>query len=180
MVCRLPFGISLPGGARGLDPTETSLATGAYGSSIDYGKVLITDALGGGGRPFTTALPMDYVALNLGPSAYGTPGSAPGLLVHELAHAWQSQHHPNRTQFMANSVSSQAAAGVAGGSAYCYVPGKWFGEYAAEQVAQQSERGVSAVRSHMRSISAWMPDPANIVSLSIPRWETPGSPGVSC
>jgi hypothetical protein len=174
---RLPFGIRLPSGGRWLDATEISLATGAYGSSIALGSIVITDALGGGGRPFTTALPLGFVALNLGPGPYGTPASNPDLLVHELAHAWQSQHHPNPAAFMANSVASQAAGGR---SAYCYVPGKWFGAYGAEQIAQQSENGVAAIRSHMRGVSAGATDPANVVAMAVPRWETPGAPGVVC
>jgi len=176
-LARLPFGIRLPGGGRAMDPTEITLASGVYGSSIAYGSVLITDALGGGGRPFTTALPLGFVALNLGPGPYGTPASDPNLLIHELAHAWQSQHHTSATAFMVNSLASQAAGGS---GAYCYVPGKWFGEYAAEQIAQQSENGVAAIRSHMRGVSAGAVDPANLVAMAVPRWETRGAPGVVC
>ena len=163
-----------------MDPAEITLASGVYGSSIAYGGVLVTDALGGGGRPFTTALPVGFTALNRGPGPYGTPASDPDLLIHELGHVWQSQHHPNPAAFMANSLASQAAAGAAGGDAYCYVPGSWFGSYGAEQIAQQAERGEAPIRSHMRGVSARVPDPANIVAMSTPRWETRGAPGVRC
>ena len=80
----------------------------------------------------------DVTVINAGPSLYSTPGSNPNLLIHELAHSWQSQHHPNPAQYMANSVASQA---VGGSGAYCYRPGRWFGLYGAEQIAQQAERG---------------------------------------
>lgn len=179
-VSRLPFGISLPGGARPLSSGELTQARSVYGSSIDYGVVVITDATGGGGRPFTTVLPLGFIALNLGPSAYASPGSNRDLLIHELAHVWQSQHHPVSAQFMVNSVLSQGGAAAAGGDAYCYVPGTWFGSYAAEQIAEQAEDGVSAVTSHMSAASAGSTDVANIASLAVPRWETRGTAGVVC
>lgn len=180
-LARLPFGIRLPGAARGMDAAEISLASGVYGTSIDYSKVLITDAVGGGGRPFTTVVPIGgYIAMNLGSGPYTTPASDPDLLIHELGHVWQSQHHPNPAAYMANSIASQAGASAAGGDAYCYVPGKPFAEYGAEQLAQQSERGVAAIRAHMRGVTAGVPDPANIVAMAVPRWETRGAPGVRC
>ncbi len=177
-VSRLPFGISLPSGARFLTTGERATASGVYGASIDFTSVIITDATGGGGRPFTTVLPLGLIAMNMGSAA--PPPVSTGLLIHELAHVWQSQHHANSTAFMGNSLASQAGAAAAGGSAYCYVTGKWFGEYAAEQVAQQAERGVGTIRSHMRAVSPGSTDPANVVGLTIPRWETRGAPGVSC
>jgi hypothetical protein len=124
--------------------------------------------------------PLGYTIINIGPSAYATPGSNPSLLVHELAHVWQSQHHPVAAAFMVNSVESQAAAAVAGGSAYCYVRGKPFGSYAAEQIAQSAENGEAPIVSHLAGATAGMPDLQNILSLSVPRWETPGAPGVTC
>jgi hypothetical protein len=81
---------------------------------------------------------------------------------------------------MVNSVESQALAAATGGSAYCYVPGKWFGKYGAEQIAEQVENGEAAIVSHVSSISAGVPDPSNIASLAVPHWEKPGDPGVVC
>jgi hypothetical protein len=179
-VARLPFGITLPTGVRGLDPTEQAIGSGVYRGSINWSKVLLSNATGGGGRPFTTAAPLGNTVINIGPSAYATPGSNPSLLIHELAHVWQSQHHPSPVSFMGNSVASQAAAAAAGGSAYCYVPGKSFGSYAAEQVAQSAENGEAPIISHMAGVSAGAIDFQNILSLSVPRWETPAAPGVKC
>lgn len=181
---RAPFGIRLPTGMRFLDATEESILRGVYGSSLIYGKILLSDALGGGGRPFTLYMSLPLIGgvtvIQIGPTAYGTPGSNPGLLIHEAAHSWQSQHHPSGAAYMANSIASQAAAAAAGASAYCYVTGKWFGFYAAEQVAEQAEDGISAIRSHMSSVGAGSTDAANIASLAVPRWEVSGAPGVSC
>ena len=106
-------------------------------------------------------------------------------LIHELAHVWQSQHHPDPTAFMVNAVASQAleeaankAAGVTSFSAYAYRPGKAFIEYAAEQIAQQVENGEAAIVAHVRSVPPRAIDPANVVSLTVPRIEDTASPGV--
>jgi hypothetical protein len=183
---RLPFGIRLPTGLRGLDPVEETIARGVYGSSLIYGRIFLSNALGGGGRPFTLYVPSPIpgisggTVINIGPSAYATPGSNPSLLIHELAHSWQSQHHPNPAWYMANSIASQAAAGAAGGSAYCYIPGKWFGLYGAEQIAQQVENGEAPIISHVAAASPGGTDWANVAGLGAPHWETPGGPGVRC
>jgi hypothetical protein len=116
--------------------------------------------------------------IQIGSSAYKAPGTHPNVIVHEMAHSWQSQHYPDPSQYMANSVVSQAAASVAGGSAYCYKPGKSFDQYAAEQLAQQAENKEAPIISHMRSVSAGAVDPS--LDLIVPRWETSGDPGVKC
>lgn len=173
-------GIKLPSGVRALDPAEISIGRGVYGASLEYGDIYISDALGAGGRPFTLYVPILGTVIQMGPSAYGSPGSDPNTLVHEMAHSWQSQHHSEKSKYMTNSVLSQGAASVAGGSAYCYVPGKPFKEYAAEQIANQAEKGVASIRSHMSSVAKGSVDPDNVASLSVPRWEKAGAPGVVC
>lgn len=174
-------GIRLPRGIRWLDPTEEKMARSVYGSSLIYSKIYLSDALGAKGRPFTTYVPVplmgDITVINIGPAAYRTPGSDRNLLIHELAHCWQSQHNIYPSQFMVNSIASQA---LGGDEAYCYIPGKAFGEYAAEQIAQQVENGEPVIVSHVRSVSAGSIDFQNILSLSIPRWEKRGKPGVRC
>jgi hypothetical protein len=174
------LGISLPTGLRLLDPTELTILRPVYGSSIDYLKVLLSDASGLAGRPFTMTGPGGMLIINIGTAAYASPGSNPGLLIHEMAHVWQSQHHPIAEQFMINSVESQAAAAVAGGDPYCYIPGKPFYAYAAEQIAESVENGEPAIIAHMAGTTAGMPDPQNIIGLTVPRWETRGAPGVKC
>src|SRR5262249_29963551 len=89
----------------------------------------------------------------------------PATLIHELAHAWQSQHHPmDPTRFMVHCALCQAAAVAASAAArvnssrfsrmvmpglpnfnlgpadaYSYIPGRPFWEYGGEQLAQQVE-----------------------------------------
>lgn len=176
----LPFGITRPTGVRTLDPAEIAILTPVFGASLDYGAIRISDAVGGGGRPYTVWVPGRGTVLHMGPSAYATPGANPALLVHEATHSWQSQHHPNSAAYMANSLASQAAAACTGGSAYCYLPGKPFWAYGAEQIAKQAEHGVPAVMAHLRRVAAGSWDRQNIRSLAIPRWEKPDAPGVLC
>jgi Domain of unknown function (DUF4157) len=177
---RLPFGITLPTGIRSLDPVEEGILRPVFGSSLDYSAIHLSDAVGGGGRKYTAMLPLVGLVINIGPTAYSTPGSNPSLLIHESTHCWQSQHHPEPTAFMGNSIASQAGAAVAGGDAYCYIPGKPFSEYGAEQIAEQVENGEAPIISHVSSVSAGSIDLDNILSLAVPRWETRGAPGVSC
>jgi hypothetical protein len=72
---------------------------------------------------------------------------------------------------MANSAASQALAEVTGGSAYKYKPGKWFGDYAAEQIAEQVQDGVSEIVNVVRNTPPAFPLWDNIVSLAVPRYE---------
>lgn len=178
---RQTIGIRMPRGIRGLDPTEERMARSVYDRSLIYNTIYLSDALGARGRPFTTYVPVpllgDTTVINIGPAAYRTPGSNRNLLIHELAHCWQSQHSIYPSQFMVSSIASQA---LGDDGAYCYIPGKAFGEYAAEQIAQQVENGEPAIVSHVASVSAGSIDFQNILSLSIPRWEKRGKPGVRC
>jgi hypothetical protein len=177
---RLPFGITLPTGIRGLDPVEKGILRPVFGSSLDYSAIHLSNAVGGGGRQFTVSLPLIGLVINIGSSAYSTPGSDPSLLIHESTHCWQSQHHPSPTAFMANSIASQAAAAAVGGDSYCYIPGRPFSTYGAEQIAEQVENGEAPIISHVSSVSAGAFDVDNILSLAVPHWETRGAPGVRC
>lgn len=170
------IGIRPPTGVRFLDAGEQAEGTRVFSGSLDFTKILISDATGTSNRPFTVAVPTltsgTFVVINAGTLASFAPLSPPTTtaasrtLVHELAHAWQSQHHSDPTAFMGNSVASQlgaildvpgakaaaytaalmhglgaasAAASAEDVSAYAYVPGKPFRSYAAEQMAQQVE-----------------------------------------
>ena len=176
-----PTGMRAPTGLRPLDPRELTLASAVYGTSLDFSRIALSDAAGLKGRPFTTFVPgTGMTVINVGPGPFATPASAPRLLIHELAHSWQSQHDSDPTAFMVNSVASQALALVAGGSAYCYVRGKPFENYAAEQIAQQVENGEAPIIAHIKSATRGSVDSANIRSLRTPRWEKPGALGVVC
>jgi hypothetical protein len=173
-------GMSLPTGLRPLAPSELSILPPVYGSSVTYVKVLLSDATGLGGAPFTTVGPSGTVIINIGSAAYTSPGSNPKLLIHETAHVWQSQHHSNPAQFMVNSVESQTLAPFWGGDPYCYIPGKPFSSYAAEQIAESAENGEAAIVAHMAGVAAGATDADNVKSLSTPNWEKRGASGVKC
>ncbi len=180
MPVALPLGLTLPGGRRPLHDSELAQARSVYGNSIDYAVVVVTGATGINRRPFTSVLPRGAVAMNLGTGAFQEPGTHRDVLIHELAHVWQSQHHRVRAQFMLNSVLSQTGAAARGASAYCYVPGREFGAYAAEQIAQQAQHGVASITAHMRAVFPGVPDVANAASLASPRWERRDTPDVVC
>ncbi len=210
--------ISLPSQARCLSQAERAIADPVYGGSLDYEDIYVSDGIGLSQRPFTTAIPTSatkwIVILNLGANAFQS-GAAKDNLIHELAHAWQSQHHPISWQYMYNCVQSQVAAVAATAladlnssrpmrlanplipdlklgpaSAYAYVPGKPFGEYGGEQIAQQIEDYYFAPISstiktqikkfvdHIQSLPARAPDPDNIQSLSKIRYAHKSFPNV--
>jgi outer membrane protein OmpA-like peptidoglycan-associated protein len=220
------IGVKLPTAARCLTPAEQAFAMRVYVGSLDFTKILISDGLGAQGRPFTVAVPTSvgwHVVMLLGDISRSWVGS--GDLIHELAHAWQSQHHgSDPTAYMKNSVECQVraladipvakaaasasavAAAVARGvfdpvslarigasaasaessSAYAYISGKPFGEYAAEQIAQQVEdsfngrrRPTPGVLSVIKSVSANVPSSDNQSSLRVISFHRRSTPGVN-
>ena len=178
------FGLpSLPK-VRPLTAAEISLATGVYGSSIDFSLVSASDKTGASGRAFVLAVPNPFgraiqiMNIGLSPSR--------NTLIHEFAHVWQSQHHSSSVQFMQNAVESQLleeAANLLPGSsksfsAYGYIPGRPFAEYAAEQIAQQAMRGEAPIVTHMAAVAALAVDPDNVAGLKMARIEDTSLPGV--
>jgi outer membrane protein OmpA-like peptidoglycan-associated protein len=192
-------GTKSPTRLRFLDAKEKALARTVYHGSLDFSRILISDGLGWQGRPFTVATQIStgwHVVMNMGDlRSWSGPPLMPRKLIHELAHAWQSQHHTADPQaFMKNSLACQlgaeAKAKVTGNqvSAYYYVPGKAFGDYAAEQIAQQVEhtytrRGspTPSVIGVIRSVAPNANSPDNVASLGVMTgWETCGAPNVVC
>jgi peptidoglycan hydrolase-like protein with peptidoglycan-binding domain len=238
-------GVVLPTTLRFLNADEQAEAMKVYAGSMDFTKVLLSDGLGGQGRAFTVALPTSagtFVVINIGPtyldlvarsgfSAVPTTDTRPGVpggeadkrtLIHELAHAWQSQHDTKDPfAFMDNSLRSQlnaaldavrakAAAGAAAAAAallagkspadaakaaaaaaaaedsdaYAYVPGKPFGDFGAEQIAEQVEdfyvgsKTLAPIVSRISAASPNTDDPENIRGLATPRFERKSTPGV--
>jgi outer membrane protein OmpA-like peptidoglycan-associated protein len=206
------IGVKLPTTVRCLTAVEQGFAMKTYLGSLDFTKILIADGLGAQGRPFTVAVPTSlgwHVVMLLGDVARDWSGSS--TLIHELAHAWQSQHHSSDpAAYMKNSVECQVkaladipiakaaastaavAAAVKGGivdprrlasigtaaaagedvSAYAYMPGKAFNDYAAEQIAQQVEdvftglgRPTPVVLREIQAVSANVNSSANVASL---------------
>lgn len=165
--------VRLPTQARCLDPTEVAYARNFYSDSLAYEDIYVSDGHGADNRPVTIALPTDsrwIVVLNMGPTDFRSPLSHKDVLIHELAHAWQSQHHPEEPmKFMWNCSMSQVEAatltavaaaysnrwsrlGLDGlglpdpnlgeADAYAYIPGKPHRDYGGEQIAQQVEDSV--------------------------------------
>jgi hypothetical protein len=131
--------------------------------------------------------------MNLGASA---AAPSRDLLIHELTHVWQSQHATNKMKFMKNSLACQGAAiaanvaevaaalanldlakanaikshkdfpGFFPFSSYAYVKGNPFNTYAAEQIANQVEHGISAIVTHVAAAAAGAVDADNDTSLT--------------
>jgi hypothetical protein len=101
-------GIVIPSDARFLDCREETLANTIFGNSLDYSRIIITDGLGFSGRAFTIVIQISgkfYVIMMLGTSPLDD------TLIHELTHAWQSQHHGSDPQaFMWAAVKCQLMA----------------------------------------------------------------------
>ena len=63
-------------------------------------------------------------------------------------------------------------------SAYAFVPGKPFGEYAAEQIANAVEHSISTIVSHVRSVGLGAVDGDNVTSLANTRIGDRRTPGI--
>ena len=173
---KLPKLPSLPK-LRSLTPPEITTATAVFGRSIDFSIVFISDKTGQGDRPFVLAVPSP-----LGPQQIMNMGTffTTEDLLHELTHVWQSQHHSDPFAYMSNCVGSQKLAELLGGghSAYAYVPGKPFGEYAGEQIAQQVQRGEAPIIAHVSGVAPHRVDAENVNSLKAFRFEDTTKAGV--
>lgn len=176
--------------------THEATARSVYGSSLQYDRIFLSAALGAQGRPFTVAVPVLLGVVFPGLPAVNTTiqvmnvGTAPlrSDIIHELGHVWQSQHHVNPVQYMANCVACQAKAvalnlkigvhdlsvalnkefpGQFPFSAYAYERGKGFGEYGGEQIAEQIEKDEASIRAHVSGTAAGAVDGDNVIGLQI-------------
>lgn len=107
-------GVKLPTTARFLTTDEQKEAKSVFGDSLDFTKILISDGNGFQERQFTVAVPLSsgfHVVMLLGDvNPWHTRGRS-HILIHELTHAWQSQHYSgNPTAFMQNSIVCQVHA----------------------------------------------------------------------
>jgi outer membrane protein OmpA-like peptidoglycan-associated protein len=108
-------GVKLPTTVRFLSAAEQCEAMTMFAASLDFRRILISDGIGAQNRPFTVAVPSSagiMVVMNLGDIApWEKKGRRSETLIHELTHAWQSQHHgTNPAAFMVNSVRCQGLA----------------------------------------------------------------------
>ncbi|MEO8511139.1 MAG: hypothetical protein ABI534_07845 [Chloroflexota bacterium] len=118
---------------RRLEEHERAFAHRVFLDTVPYGRILLTNLLGIGNRPFTTPGPGGVILVNVGegyadPVGYtgkgraGTAGEdAPGqLFIHELVHAWQIANESFTPEYYCRALFT--AAGTVGGdmSAYAY------------------------------------------------------------
>jgi len=186
----LAFGTESAAGSspiRMLSPAQVVIAKSVYGESLDVSRIYISNKSGLGGLAFTVAFPDSNEVVQIMNCGTFTPSTH--LLIHELAHVWQSQHHSDPYRFMVNAVDCQVGAAVSNGnaaiddpgvilhhefprnfpfSAYAYMPGFGIDMYGAEQMARAVEKGDKIVRAQMRSKVRNSVDSRNITALSRP------------
>lgn len=125
---------------------ERAFADQVFRGSVPFDRVLLTNLVGLGDRPFTAPAPGGAIIVNIGegfhdPVNYTGKGgpitglNAPGqLLIHELTHAWQIANESFTPEYYCRALST--ATGTLGGdmSAYGYGPAEaaW-GSFGTEQ-----------------------------------------------
>ena len=105
---------------RYLATNETIIARSVFRHTLPYDKIIISNGLGGGNRPFTlpTNMPVTpwfnvkggkYV-IHAGDGYFGmsTLKSDKELLIHELVHVWQGEHSSNTWDYVLSSMWDQA------------------------------------------------------------------------
>lgn len=125
---------------RRLSATERKIITDVFDDSLPaWDRILLTDGLGGGDRPFTMPAAFFYW-IHVGPKVYpdasltlpfDSESRYVDVLVHEMTHVWQYYH--------GYSVVLSSAWAQTGGSGYSYTVGKDWGDYNSEQQAQLVE-----------------------------------------
>jgi hypothetical protein len=124
---------------RHMTDAEKAFADTVFRGKLPLDRILLTNLVGLGDRPFTTPAPGGAILVNVGEGyhdpvhytgaggaereADGTPINAPGqLLIHELTHAWQIGNESFTPEYYCRALAT--AAGTLGGdmSAYAYGP----------------------------------------------------------
>ena len=146
-----------------LDAWQRSVAHSVFGTSLDLDSILVVYRKPPGGKGFCSVGPLPRQNLLM------LSSSSRELLIHELTHVWQSQHHSEAAKYMWNSAMSQRQGKANGESPYWYVVGDPFGKYGAEQIADMVENGEGYIIDHIRSRAVRFHDPSNIESLKTPR-----------
>lgn len=132
---------------RHMTPEERAFADRVFRGRVPFDRVLLTNLVGFGNRPFTTPGPGGAILVNLGkgfddPVRYTGKGgdrlelNAPGqLLIHELVHAWQIANESFTPEYYCRAVST--AAGTAGGNMSAYSYGAASGDWSSFGTEQQ-------------------------------------------
>jgi hypothetical protein len=127
------------------DAKAAALARSVFLDKLPMDRIVLTNLVGLGNRPFTAPGPGGAIIVNLGkghddPASYTGKGGdetnvrAPGqLLIHELTHAWQIGNESFTPEYYCRAFST--AVGTAGGdmSAYNYgSPGRTWRSFGTE------------------------------------------------
>lgn len=128
-------------------PHEIEFAAQVFGNTLPIDRILLTNMLGVGRRPFTIPTVGNKILVNLGagfndPVGYTGLGdgdnpnqqAAGQLFIHELTHAWQIEHRSFLPGLMCDAITSQAT--TLGGDMGVYKYGdadKPFSEFNPEQ-----------------------------------------------
>lgn len=187
----------IPSAYRFLTDAQKATARTAFGDSLDFSRIYLSDSTGAGGRPFTFAFPDGTTTAQIINCGTFSPGTK--LLIHELTHVWQSQHHSDPYKFMKNSVDCQAGAATVNAalalsepdlilhgdwpgfwpfSAYAYMPGFGLAAYAAEQMAQANELADTNVRNAIKGTAMNAVSSDNEKALKLTTYGDRRTPGV--
>lgn len=100
-------------------------------------RLVVTDTIGAGGRPFVFPRWDGAITVNLGPELYADPvGTDPHTFLHELVHTCQVHAAPSRRAWVTTATAAQVRH-TAGRDAYAYdLPVRPLAEYGLEQQAQ--------------------------------------------
>jgi hypothetical protein len=153
------MGLQPPTKIRTISAIEYHIVSGVFGATLPYSaRILITNAAGLNGRPFTIPTSLVSSVLGLNPAlfiptaiagylgsvinlaylinvgaSYNTLGTKDrGLLVHETAHVWQGKNSTLAMTYVFSSLLNQCMHGV---HAYSYTVGQPWKSYNAEQQA---------------------------------------------
>ena len=154
----LAMDIRLPTRVRFMSAPEYRIVSRVFGDTLPYRvRILITNAAGVDGRPFTVPtsllstvvgmnpvtflsnLTLGYLAsfvnvaylINVGADYGALDGSSKDVLVHETAHVWQGKNSVFALSYVFNSVYNQCVRA----NAYAYSPGQAWSSYNVEQQA---------------------------------------------
>lgn len=123
---------------RKMNETERICAERIFGDTLPWDRIIISNTIGLGKRPYTTPelKHKGGWVLHLGSKIFAdTRGDGWLTFIHELTHVWQSYNSSIKWAYAANSVCQQIVL-LKFGRAYNYTVGKDWNEYHAEQQAQ--------------------------------------------
>ncbi len=132
---------------RRMDEHEVQFADAVFQSTLPLDRIVLTNMIGLGGRPFTVPSVGNQILVNLGdgftaPTTYpgfgsGSATQAPGqVFIHELTHAWQIEHSTFLPGVMCRALLDQATTVGGDMGVYQYGPaGRAWSAFNLEQQA---------------------------------------------